>query len=308
MKRRDALTRAWAGLGLVAGTSAVSLPAFAANQPATARSLVVEAVQMPAWTEKDGKRYPLSPGDAVSAAQTVETARAAGLVLRMPEGSLVRLGEITQLKVQKLEVSDTNGLIAVRSDLRLLEGFFRFVTSAVAKIVGQRELNVSVRTATIGIRGTDFWAMTDDKHDATCLFEGTVALNTRDQGVLKLDKPTAFWVRLFDQPVKPVGNATPDELNKFLQSTEVQPGQGVAVVGGRWRVVAATQNRGASAAVLQRQLREAGYPALIKAAAVGGQSVHEVRINHLATRDDAQAILKKIESMDGVKGRVTLGA
>jgi cell division septation protein DedD len=148
--------------------------------------------------------------------------------------------------------------------------------------------------------------MTDDKHDATCLFEGKLDLNTRDQGALTLDKPTAFWVRLFDQPVKPVGNATPDELKKFLTSTEVQPGQGVAVVGGRWRVVAATLDRGALAAALQWRLRDAGYPALTQAITVGGQSVHEVRINQLATRDDADAILKKIESMDAVQGRVTL--
>jgi len=270
--------------------------------------MVVDAVQMPAWTETDGKRQPLGPGDSVSTAGTIETGMAAGLVLRMPEGSLVRLGEKTQLQVLKFEVKDTEGQIAMRSDLKLLEGFFRFATSSVAKVLGQREVTVGLRTATIGIRGTDFWSMTDEKHDATCLFEGKVDLQTRDQGGLTLDKPTAFWARFFDQPVKAVGNATPDELQKFLKSTEVQPGQGVAVVGGRWRVVAATLSSGASAGILQRSLRDAGYPALLKTKTLSGKEMHEVRINDLGTRDDAAAILKKIEGMDGVKGRVALSA
>jgi hypothetical protein len=156
----------------------------------------------------------------------------------MAEGSLVRLGEKTRLGVQRLEVNNADGRIAVRSELKLFDGFFRFATSAVAKVAGQREIDVSLRTATIGIRGTDFWSMTDAEHDAACLFEGNIALATRDQGALTLDKPTAFWARFFNQPVKPVGNATPDELAKFLTSTELSPGKGVAVMGGRWRVVA----------------------------------------------------------------------
>ena len=209
---------------------------------------------MPAWAVRDGKRVPLSPGDAVTTAQEVETAAGAALVMRLPEGSLVRLGEKTRLGVQRLEVSGADGRTAVRSGLKLFDGFFRFATTAVAKVAGQREIEVSLRTATIGIRGTDFWAMTDDAHDAACLFEGKVDLATRDQGALTLDKPTAFWARFFAQPVQPVGNATPDELAKFLQSTELLPGQGVAVVGGRWRVVAAAVGSDAAAQALAARL------------------------------------------------------
>lgn len=50
---------------------------------------------MPAWIGRDGQRQPLTPGDTVSTAQEVETAAGAGLLLKLPEGSLVRLGEKT---------------------------------------------------------------------------------------------------------------------------------------------------------------------------------------------------------------------
>ena len=306
MKRRSLFSY---GAGLAAvGTWATPTGALAAPGKSVARTLVVEAVKMPAWTTRAGRRVPLAPGAAVSTDHEVETAAGAAIALRMPEGSLIRLGEATRLGIQRLEVNESDGRTAVQSELKLFDGFFRFATSAVAKIAGQRKIDVSLRTATIGIRGTDFWTMTDAEHDATCLFEGKVDLATRDQGALTLDKPTAFWARFFDQPVMPVGNATPDELNKFLASTELQPGKGVAVEGGRWRVVAATLAADAAAAALAKRLQGQGYPAVIRNKNVAGKTVHEVRVNQLATRSDAQAVLDRIASVEGVNGRVSLRA
>jgi hypothetical protein len=305
MERRQLLA---ATAAIAAWGGATAQHAQAAGARASNAGITVEAVQMPAWTTREGKRRPLSPGDAVSTAQEIETAAGAALVLQMAEGSLVRLGEKTRLGVQRLEVNDADGRIAVRSELKLFDGFFRFATSAVAKVAGQRQIDVSLRTATIGIRGTDFWSMTDAEHDAACLFEGNIALATRDQGALTLDKPTAFWARFFNQPVKPVGNATPDELAKFLKSTELSPGKGVAVVGGRWRVVAAAAGSDTAAQALATRLREAGYPAQVRAKEAQGKKVHEVRINGFVTRDDAAAILEKIAVVEGVRGRVALSA
>ncbi len=307
MKRRE-LFASSLGVAVASGLAATALPAQAAKARADINTLTVEAVQMPAWTTQAGLRVPLSPGDSVTTAQEVETAAGAALVLRMPEGSIIKLGEKSRLGIQRLEVDPADGYMAVRSEMKLFEGFFRFATSAVAKVVGERQIDLNLRTATIGIRGTDFWSMTDAVHDATCLFEGQVDLATRDQGALTLDKPTAFWARFFEKPVQPVGNATPDELNKFLKSTELKPGSGVAVAGGRWRVVAAAAPTAHAAAVIAARLRAEGYPVQIKQKAMGSRPVHEVRINSLATRADATAVLAKIGAIDGVAGRVALGA
>lgn len=279
-----------------------------AATPAATKSLTVEAVQMPAWIVREGARVPLAPGDRVSTAQEVLTGDKSALVLRLPEGSIIRLGEKTRLGIQRLEVDPADGGVNVKSDLKLFDGFFRFTTSVVAKAVGQRQIDVNLRTATIGIRGTDFWSMTDDAHDAACLFEGKVDLATRDQGALSLDKPTAFWARFFAQPVRPVGVATPDELAKFLASTEGTPGQGIAVQGGRWRVVAGAPGSASAASALAARLRDQGYPVEIRAKTAGTATVHEVRINRLATRADAQAVLDHIGGIEGVRGRVALMA
>jgi hypothetical protein len=290
---------------LGAGAAASLVPAAqAANQPPIPKALTVELVQMPAWVDDRAGRRPLSPGDTVGTDQPLETGADAAVLLRLPEGSAVRLGEKTRLSVPQLAVEYDLGTTTVRTRMQLADGFLRFTTSAVAQAIGKREVDIVVRTATIGVRGTDFWTMTDAEHDAACLFEGRVQLDTRDQGPLVLEQPTAFWARFFDKPVQPVGHANPAELAKFLRSTEPQPGRGVAVAGGRWRTVAATESDPARAAALVKRLREAGFPAEVRSRKGG----HEVRINRLATREDASAVLKKIAAIDGVNGRVALAA
>ena len=110
-------------------------------------------------------------------------------------------------------------------------------------------------------------------------------------GIL-LDKPGAFWVVFTGEPEKPAGQATPDQLAKFIGQAEMQPGSGVLLQGGRWRAVAASLTSVADAAALRTRLQAAGYPAemLTKAGR------HEVRINHLATRNDAEAVVKQLQA------------
>jgi hypothetical protein len=282
-----------------AATLAGAAAAQGARAPAV-RETVVEAVQMPVWIERGGDRQPVAPGDRVSTADELRTGAGAALVMRLPEGSLVRLGEKSRLQVQSLETSRSDGRVAVRSELKLLDGFFRFATSAVAKAVGDRTINVTLRTATIGIRGTDFWSMTDEEHDAACIFQGRIDLATRDQGALVLDQPTAFWARFFQRPVQPVGNATPQQLATFLQSTEFTPGRGIAMVGGEWqlRLLATPDSR--AALRVGGQARAEGYPARVRATGGG----HEAFIAGLASRADAEAVLGRLGALEGVRGQV----
>jgi hypothetical protein len=220
--------------------------------------------------------------------------------MRLPEGSLVRLGEKTRLFVQELEVERRDERVAVRSQLKLLDGFFRFATSAVSKAIGDRNIDVAVRTATVGIRGTDFWTMTDEEHDATCLFQGRVDLATRDQGALVLDQPTAFWARFFQRPVQPVGNATPQQLSTFLQSTELTAGRGIALPNGEWRVILLATGDSRAALRVGGLARAEGYPARMRTSG----SRHEVAIAGLASRADGEAVLARLAAIDGVRGQV----
>lgn len=300
MKRRQFLPS-------LIGVATVPLSFNAQSKPATSSvssSFLVEAVQMPAWVDRSGWRRPVSPGERVWSTETIETGPNASVVMQLPEGSLIRLGENTKLGIQQLEVDASTGQPLVRSKLKLLEGVFRFATSSVSKVFGVRQIELSMRTATAGIRGTDFWSMSDAEHDATCLFEGQLDMQTNDQGNFALAQPTAFWARYFDKPIQPVGLATPAQLQKFLGSTELSPGSGVAVLGGKWRITVPSINTATRAGELSKALNQMGFTSSVHEQAANPNRSYQVRISQIASEADARSIESKLASVLGANRKI----
>ena len=149
--------------------------------------------------------------------------------------------------------------------------------------------------------------MTDADHDAVCVFEGKVDVLREGKDTISLSKPGAFWVVFTGQPENPAGQATPEQLAKFIDQADMQPGRGVLVAGGRWRVVAGVSGNVNEASGLRDRLRAAGYPAEV----VIRQGRHEVRINELATREDAEHVLNRLSAGERLlltQSRVALSA
>lgn len=271
---------------------------------------VVEAVQLPAWVERGQQRRPAEPGQLLREGDKAITAGQARMLLRMTDSSIIKLGEQTQLQIEAMSSTAATAGEArnIRSTLRLITGVFRYATHYTSKALGsQRNIDLKLATATVGIRGTDFWSMTDAEHDAVCLFDGAVEVLRPGVPGVALAQPGAFWVVFTGQPEKPAGQATPEQLAKFIGQAEMQPGSGVLLQGGRWRAVVGSYSSAGSAAVLRERLAAAGYPGQI----VVRQGQHEVRINQLATRTDAEVVLARLQAQAslGVSGgRVALAA
>ena len=301
---------AWATLAaasLVALSALMTQPAHAAAP----RDTVIEAVQLPAWVEHNGQRQPAQPGQRLRVNDTVVTANASRILLRMPDRSVIKLGEKTEFKIEALASKQQSaaGPTHMQSALRLITGVFRYATDYTSKALGNtRDINLSVATATVGIRGTDFWAMSDTEHDAVCLFEGHVAVQRGQREDIHLDKPGAFWTVRTNEAETPKGIATPDQLAKFINQAELQPGSGILLEGGRWRAVAGLLPSGNAAAALRERLQGAGYPTDVRMK----RERYEVRINNFATEADAQAVLQRLQADTSLGlsegGRVTLAA
>ena len=306
----NGLRKSWIARG--ASTLILAAIAWGLGQPsqAAAANTVVEAVQLPAWVERQGQRRPAQPGQLLRDSDKAVTADGARMLLRLPDRSVIKLGEQTQFHIETMVAKQrgTAGPSELKSSLRLITGVFRYATDYTSKALGhKRELNLQLATATVGIRGTDFWSMTDAEHDAVCVFDGSVAVEREAKPDITLDKPGAFWVVFTGQPEKPAGQATPDQLAKFIGQAEMQPGSGILLQGGRWRTVAGLLPSVAEAAALRVRLQTAGYPAEM----VAKNGRHEVRINQLATREDAEAVLARLQANTDLKvtqGRVALAA
>ncbi len=277
---------------------------------AAVQGTAVEAVQLPAWVERHGQQRPAQPGQMLRPGDLAVTASGSRMLLRMPDRSTIRLGEDTRFEIERMDMHarDAAGRSDLNASLNLITGVFRYATDYSSKALGHgRQVNLRMATATVGIRGTDFWSMTDADHDAVCVFEGKVDVLREGKDTISLSKPGAFWVVFTGQPENPAGQATPEQLAKFIDQADMQPGRGVLVAGGRWRVVAGVSGNVNEASGLRDRLRAAGYPAEV----VIRQGRHEVRINELATREDAEHVLNRLSAGERLlltQSRVALSA
>lgn len=263
-------------------------------------NIVVEGVQMPAWVEHaSGARDALSLDMKLTNKDRVITGPGARALLRLADGSLVKLGEngimaLDDLDQKKIKLKDV-----VTASLDVLSGAFRFTTQALTKFRGERDVKVRLVTITVGIRGTDIWGKADKTRDVACLIEGKVAV-TRGQEAFTMDQPMSFYVAPKDKPGEPVAPISKEQLDKWAMETEIAAGAGAVRKGGKWRVYLAEASDQDSALKIYDQLRNAGYAADIRPVKKEDATTYRVRISHLASKQEAATLGGKLKGQMGI--------
>jgi len=247
---------------------------------------VVEAVQMPAWVERDGGKIPLSPGMVLKNGDQLRTGANSRLLLRTADGSGVKLGEKATLLIDNMRMRRDNVFEAA---MKVGEGAFRFTTELLAKYRGRREIRINVATVTAGIRGTDLWGKSAPDKQIVCLIEGIIDVTPPGESAIPMDKPLSFFVREkgVSQPIAPV---PAEQLKQWATETDTQAGQGVSRRGGKWKVTLASPASQSDALDLYQVMREAGYAAEIFPGKAGEKRVYSVRLSNFASKKDAETV------------------
>lgn len=268
--------------------------AAASLQAHAQRAAIVEGVQMPAWVERDGRRAPLAPGMELKAGDQVRTGAGSRLLVRLAEGSLVKLGENASLTLAELAPSKD----LFKAAMRVLEGAFRFTTDIAVK-QRRRDVNITVATVTAGIRGTDLWGRSREDTQIVCLIEGAIEVGAEGEKPVTMDQPLQFYRRVRGQ-TQPVGFVEAKQLAQWAKETEIEAGKGAARRGGRFQVqLARADNQNAALAVYD-QVRSAGYPAEIFPTKDGEQRVYIVRIRNLPSKAEAESLAGQLKGKYGV--------
>jgi hypothetical protein len=273
-------------LALVLGVASIE----ALAQPAA----MIEGVQMPAWRERDGKRSPLVPGMELRAGDRILSGKDARVVVRLSEGSVVKLGENGTLRLAEIEPSRE----IFRAALEVLQGAFRFTTDLAAK-PRKREVSVRVDTVTIGVRGTDFWSRSRAEVQVVCLIEGAIQVGAQGEQPVTMDQPRQFY-RRDNGKTQPVGMVEPKQLQQWAPETDIEAGKGALRRGGRFSVALLTAAEQAQANSVRNQLREAGYPAEVASSKESDKTTYVVRIRHLPSREEAQALANQLKGRFGI--------
>lgn len=266
-----------------------SLQSFA--QPAA----VIEGVQMPAWLERDGKRVPLVPGMELRAGDRIATGNGSRALVKLSEGSVVKLGENGTLRLAELQPSQE----LFKAALQVLQGAFRFTTDIVGK-GRRRDVNVRVEQVTIGIRGTDFWGRSRAERQIVCLIEGAIEVGAEGEQAVTMDKPRQFYQRDKGK-TQPVGFVDANQLAQWSREVEIEAGKGALRRGGRFSVQLAAADKEEAARAVRDQVRAAGYPAELARRRQADKLIHVVLIRHLPSREEAQALANQLKGRFGVE-------
>ncbi|MBK8062861.1 MAG: SPOR domain-containing protein [Betaproteobacteria bacterium] len=278
---------------LLCAALAAAQSAFAAP-PAPAAT--VAGVQMPAWVERaDGRRTPLAPGMELKAGELVRTGAQSRLLLKMAEGSLVKLGENGALRLEELK-ADQGGVF--RAAMKVAEGAFRFTTDALAKH-RRRDINVLVSNVTVGIRGTDLWGKSEANRQIVCLIEGRIEVRPEGEGTISMGEPLQFYIREGGKSL-PLARVEPGQLAIWAAETEIGAGRGAARSGGRWKVTLASVDTQEAALAIYDRLRDNGYAAEIRPVKAGDSHVYDVRIAQLPSKAEAEALAGQLQGRMGV--------
>ena len=260
--------------------------------PAAAQvAATVDGVQMPAWVERGGSRTPLTPGMQLRAGDEVHAGGGSRVVIRLAEGSIVKLGENGRLRFTELSPAKE----FFKAAISVLEGAFRFTTDLVNKN-RRREVSFRVATVTAGIRGTDLWGRSRAGNEIVCLIEGEVEVAADGEPPLTMDKPLQFYRRI-QGATQPVGVVEAKQLEQWARETDIEAGKGAARAGGRFGVRLATLDDQRTALEYYDRVRAAGYAAEIEPTREG---LYHVRIRSLASRADAEALAESLRGQLGI--------
>jgi hypothetical protein len=277
---------------LLLGASAFAAP----KAPATEPDAVVTGVQMPAWLDRDGKSQPLAPGEQLRNGDSIRTGANSRVLLKMGEGSAVRLGENARLKLSNLGKREDNVFTAA---LDVAAGAFRFTTDVLAKI-RHREVDVKVATITAGIRGTDLWGKAASDKDLVCLLEGHIAVAHGNDAPVEMNDPNTFYVVPKDAAPLPVAPVDAAKIAQWSLETEITSGAGAARNGGKWKVILAVADSQDAALDIYDAVRAGGYAAEIYP--IGGKDKrrYQVRISQLPSKAEAQQLANSLKGQFGL--------
>jgi len=279
----------------------LSRPAYAAT---SAPVLTVESVLSPAWVERaNGTREPLAAGMVLGNREKIHTGDGGKAMLRLAEGSAIKLGESAMLAVDNLvQKQDAKGTV-MGASLDVVRGAFRFTTGLLGKSSARRDVDVKVRAVTAGIRGTDVWGKSESDRDIVCLLEGRIDV-THGPAQFTMQDPLSFYIAPLKGKAAPPSRVTTEQVKEWSAETEIEPRSGAVRRGGTASVTAASGDE-RTATAQRAKLRDSGFPAEVVRVGEGASARHEVRIASLPDAADAAALADRLKRLGFAQATVS---
>ena len=236
-----------------------------ADAGVAAHTFMVDSLVSPAWVERAaGLREPLRAGMALTEGDRVITGQGSRALLRMSEGSAVKLGENAVLALSRLSDCGGGAQRVVTGFLDVVQGAFRFTSRVFGNHAARRDVTIRIAAITTGIRGTDVWGKASTDRDLVCLIEGRIYVQNGKRAFTMQD-PLSYYVANRDGGAESVAVVPDAELREWAAETEMAARSGQVKFGGKHRLTLRPAVSEAEANALYRRLYSEGFPASTRA-------------------------------------------
>jgi hypothetical protein len=169
----------WVWLAVATGAALLGTPASAGAQAGTAQVILARA---PVEVVAKGQTatQPLQKGARLSEGDRIRTGKAGAAEVVLGDGSLVRIGELSDLEIDKLDVDAANQPVTSRFNLAAGQARAWVARQVVAKVgTGMGRFSMQTPTAVAAVRQTDF-ALANEK---VYTFAGVVETRSTDASI-----------------------------------------------------------------------------------------------------------------------------
>jgi len=274
-------------LAVIATLVALAVALIALALAPRAEAAQVERVQIPAWLARGGERLPVNAGMPLESGDRLRTGAGGRLLLRLAEGSLVKLGPDAELVLEALKPPASEGGL-FEGLLDVVKGAFRFTTTLLSK-ARRRRVDVRIANVTAGIRGTDVWGKAAADRDIVCLIEGEISVQRSGDSPVTLSDPLTFYVAPKNQAPLPVRPVDPDQLQRWAEETDIAENAPALGTDGAWSVHLASLSTRVRAEQSRTRLRGLGYPVNVASAQIGGATYFRISLSGFTSWQGAVA-------------------
>ncbi len=183
-----------------------------------AQQTEVIAVQEHAWVARENVVISLKLKDLLKEGDQIRTGKNARVWLKLPDESIVKLGEFSMFTIQALKpVSSSNNLL--QGSFELLRGAFRLTTPS--QTTTKHDFQIKINSITAGVRGTDIWGTSQTDKDLICLLDGEISVQSGNTQVI-LKNPKDYFI--VPKNASPIIGVLEDEekLKQWAKDTELQ--------------------------------------------------------------------------------------
>jgi hypothetical protein len=138
----------------------------------------------------------------------------------------------------------------------------------------------------------------DDKR-LVCLIEGKISVAGADKNEFSMDQPLTVYNMPKTAITTGIVSVDPEQLGEWAMETEIIPGNGAAVAGGKWKVILLSAPDQTAALAAYDTWRNAGYAVRIVPVTQDGKPAYVLRIDQLRTHAEALALANSLAEKFG---------